>query len=210
MESYALMDGQRTIPTAVYPSAWVRKEVLVMLPIRRDHPLRRLFRGLLDDAFCTQIGICDVELTDYLADLLVTFTHIDQLDALRNMTDRPLSQIVAMLSVVCDDKPKNGTERDRLMYRHIGDYTLFWTGVYPEHLKRVRRRSTDVLLDYVTQGRQSYAIVSDLTDNAAAPSPALFRHLSEDFECCIYGLGLVRRGWEDAEPSGESDGKLIY
>jgi hypothetical protein len=181
-----------------------------MLPIREDHPLRRLFRGLLDHAFCTQIGICDAELTDYLADLLVTFTHIDQLDALGTMTHRPLDQIVAMLSVLCDDKPKDETERDRLMYRHIGDYTLFWTGVYPEHLTRVRRRNTNVLLDYVSQGKQSYAIVSDLTDDAAAPSPALFRHLSEDFEFCVYGLGLVRRGWEDAEPSGESDGKLIY
>ena len=51
-----------------------------MLPIREDHPLRRMFTGLLDHAFCAEIGICDPQLTGYLADLLVAFVHIDQLN----------------------------------------------------------------------------------------------------------------------------------
>ena len=167
-----------------------------MQSIPEDHPLRRLFCGLVEHAFCTEVGVCDPELTGYLSDLLVEFTHIDRLNAVRNAHGKGLQQIAAILMVLADDVPSNPIERDRTMYRQIGDYTLFWAGVYPEHLRQARKRSQDVLLDYVEQGRRSYAIVSDLADEDGVPPSSLFRHLSEDFECCVYGLGLVRRGWE--------------
>ena len=181
-----------------------------MLPIREDHPLKRMFTGLLDHAFCAEIGICDPRLTGYLADLLVEFVHIDQLNTIGDARGKSLDQIAAMLAVACDDQPKSESDRDRVMYRHIGDYTLFWAGVYPEHLRRSRRDNTDVLLDYVTQGKRSYGIVSELTTEEAAPPPSLFRHLSEDFEFCIYGLGLVRRGWEETGAGLDPGGELIY
>ncbi|MEK7731094.1 MAG: hypothetical protein AAB363_04485 [Planctomycetota bacterium] len=34
-------------------------------------------------------------------------------------------------------------------------------------------------------------------------------HLSEDFEFCLYGLGLVRRGWEAAPITAER-GDILY
>ena len=73
------------------------------------------------------------------------------------------------------------------------------------------RRNTggpsDVLLEYVNQGKRSYAIVSELAGEDGVPPASLFRHLSEDFEFCLYGLGLVRRSWEDSERiAGESGG----
>ena len=43
--------------------------------------------------------------------------------------------------------PEGRTRRE--IYRHIGDFTLFWTGVYPEALKRRRSAMTrDQFLDY--------------------------------------------------------------
>ena len=171
-----------------------------MQAIGSQHPLRRLFVGLVEDAFCSKVGVCDPSLTDYLADLLVSFTHIERLNTIQNAAGKRLDQIAAMLAVLDDELPERGVNRDRTVYRHIGDYTLFWAGVYPEQLKRAARVRSDVLLDYVSQGKRSYAIVSQLADDDDRPPPALFRHLSDDFESCLYGLGLVRRGWEETAP----------
>ncbi len=187
-----------------------------MESINRNHPLRRLFAGLVENAFCTEIGICDPELTAYLADLLVDFTSMDSLIELEEAGGKRLEQVAARLIVRSGDHPATDQERDRTVYRHIGDFTLFWAGVYPEQLKRVSHRPTDVLLDYVSQGKRSYAIVSELAGASelagerAAPTSSLFRHLSDDFEDCLYGLGQVRRCWElRRTQGGGSGGDLI-
>ena len=62
----------------------VRLDRCVMESIRKNHPLRRLFAGLVEHTFCTEVGMCDPTLSVYLADLLVSFTHVDRLNAVRN------------------------------------------------------------------------------------------------------------------------------
>ena len=178
--------------------------------ISDDHPLRRHFAALVEHTFCADVGMCDPGLTDYLADLLVNFTHIDYLDTVRSAEGRKLEQIAAMLVVLSDENPATEVDRDRTLYRQIGDYTLFLAGVYPEQLRRSVRHPSDVLLDYVVQGKRSYAIVSELASEADAPPSSLFRHLSEDFEFCLYGLGLVRREWEEVPPRiGDAGGEVV-
>lgn len=179
-----------------------------MQAIRPNHPLRRLFAGLVEDAFCVQVGVCDPVLNDYLADLLVAFTHVDRLNAIRQAAGKQLDRIASILAVMSDERPKSETDRDRSMYRQIGDYTLFWAGVYPEQLKRVAREPGDLLLSYVSQGKRSYAIVSELASENDAPPSSLFKHLSDDFESCMHGLGLVRRNLEKTPPHSP-DGELI-
>ncbi len=155
-----------------------------------------MFAGLVEHAFCSEVGLCDPRLTDYMADLLVSFTHIDTLNALRDAGGRKLEQAATILALTLNEKPEGRVERDRFLHRHIGDFALFWSGVYPEHLRRVVRDPSDVLLDYVAQGKRSYAIVSELAGDDADPPGSLFQQLSEDFETCVYGLGMVRRSWE--------------
>jgi hypothetical protein len=177
--------------------------------INPDHPLRHLFAGLVEHTFCTEVGLCNPELTEYLADLLVKFTHVDRLRAISNAHGKELERIAGMLSAMEDEDDAEGPARDQRMYRHIGDYTLFWAGVYPEQLKRETRVGHDVLLSYVSQGKRSYAIVSELTgDNDVLPA-SLFRDLSDDFEHCLYGLGLVRRGWENPDRLDGTGGDLV-
>jgi len=180
------------------------------MDIGRNHPLRRLFAGLVENAFHAEVGLCDPNLTDYMADLLVSFTHVDRLNAIREARGKRWEQIALMLMLHAEDHPATNAGRDREVYRQIGDYTLFWAGIYPEQLKRASRHPQDVLLDYVTQGKRSYAIVSDLVEDDDRPPPTLFRRLSDDFEFCIHGLGLVRRGWEEFMQQGADPGELIY
>lgn len=182
-----------------------------MESIRPDHPLRRLFAGLVEHAFCSEVGMCNPQLTDYVADLLVDFTHVDRLQAVRNAEGKRLEQIAAMLAVLRKEQTASGLARDRVMYRQIGDYALFWAGVFPEQLRRKSHSPSDVLLDYVSQGKRSYAIVSDLASDDEDPPSRLFRQLSEEFEYCLFGLGLVRRGWEKFERTALGQGgDLLY
>lgn len=177
-----------------------------MQPISDNHPLRRLFAGMVENAFCTEVGICDPSLLEYLSDLLVNFTHVDQLNALRNAAGKRLEELAAMLALAYEEQDRSTTERDREVYRHIGDYSLFWAGLYPEQLKRIRYDSPDVLLDYVCQGKRCYAIASNLATPETEPPSTLLLHLSEEFEECIHGLGLVRRTIERTLPDGGNHG----
>jgi hypothetical protein len=91
-------------------------------------------------------------------------------------------------------------ERRRMFHRHVGDFTLFWTGIYPENLRRMRRRqSPDALISYFEQGKRSYDLASQLSDDETRPPARVLRRLSDDFEYVVYGLGLVRRQWEQSD-----------
>lgn len=153
--------------------------------------------------------MCDPRLTDYLADLLVNFTHIDTLNTMRRIRGKRLEQVAAGLAAMVRDECPESAKRDQTVYRHIGDFTLFWAGLYPEHLRHGAPRRTDVLIDYVAQGKKSYAIVADLAQPDDVPPRDLFRHLSEDFEGCLHGLGIVRKEWEHPPRPGTGESDLI-
>ncbi len=171
-----------------------------MIPIRDDHPLRELFAGVVENTFCSEIGLCEPRLTEYLSDLMINFIHIDRLNVIRRAQGRRPEQIAAMLAVLCDDCPNTPEQRDCLMYRHLGDYSLFWSGLYPECLKRARSRPTDILGNYIKQGKHSYAAAARLSSEDTPPSSSLLNSLSEEFEACVHGLGLVRLCWEESRP----------
>ncbi|MCP4589828.1 MAG: hypothetical protein GY842_03715 [bacterium] len=183
-----------------------------MLPTPENHPLKRLFAGLVEDAFYAQMGVCDPELVDYLAGLLAAFTHIDTVKNLPEADGAHLDQLALMLAASLEGEPASVFPREFSVHRHIGDYALFWSGLYPERLRLTCRPTwSDGVRDYVAQGKRSYAIASDLGDPDSAPPSRLLRRLSDEFEACVHGLGLVRRGWEhDEGPEGNTGGELLY
>ena len=180
-----------------------------MQPIRGDHPLKQLFSGLVEHAFQTEVGICDPAVADYVSDLLVAFVHVDEMTIARDAAGRPVGEIAGMIGrwELAGDLPLE--VRDRFVHRRIGDYTLFWTGVYPEGVQRCAGASwRDQMVDYISFGKRSYAIASELTPPDDEPPPRLFRRLSEGFESCVHGLGIVRR---DLNSDGVlEDRDLIY
>src|SRR5947209_176817 len=107
-----------------------------MVPLHANHPLRRLFAGITEQAFLHHLGVGDPPLIDYLSALLLRFIHMDAIYRLRNAQGKRLEEVADM---VCDAEslPPEGRTR-REIHRHIGDFALFWTGVYPEALKRLR------------------------------------------------------------------------
>lgn len=169
------------------------------------HPLRRLFAGLAEHAFFSHLGVADPPLIDYLSGLLTRFVHYDAVHRLRNGAGKPITELAEMV-IEASQLPAGGKTR-REYYRHIGDFALFWTGVYPEALDRLRSRACkDAMVSYTTQGKRGYLITSRLEEQEHHDAEAgLFRRLSEHFELCAVGLRKVREEWElkrDTPPGG--------
>ena len=156
--------------------------------------LQRYFTGLAESVFESQLGVADVTLVDYISSLLIRFVRIDMVHRVRNLSGRPMTEVAEMLF---EANARIGTAR-REVHRHIGDFTLFWAGVYPEALRELRSPSRkDHFIDYCAQGKRAYFIAStiDSDEDTDVPSDVLER-LSEKFEMCAYGLREVRREWE--------------
>jgi hypothetical protein len=162
---------------------------------RPREPLRRYFAGIAEYTFHTQLGVADIQVIDYISDLLTRFIRSDVVFKIRNLTGLPLTEVAAML---IEAEERIGDAR-REVHRHVGDFTLFWTGVYPEALHRLRDESRkDHLLEYREQGKRSYRIASAIkTDEQQTNAPGeLLGRMSEQFDLLAYGLGEVRRQWE--------------
>ncbi len=155
--------------------------------------LKQLFTALTEQTFQVELGVADPPLTDYLSGLLVRFIKIDAIFKLRDIMGRRLEEVADMLMAAeeCQEQPK------REFHRHIGDFTLFWTGVYPEalkHLKGLDRK--DSMIDYCEQGKRSYFLASKLPPADSSPDSSVLLRLSREFELCSVGLNRVRKEWE--------------
>ncbi|MBM3997866.1 MAG: hypothetical protein FJ303_27550 [Planctomycetes bacterium] len=160
-----------------------------------DHPLRRYFSGVTEQTFMTDLGVADPPLIDYLSMLLSRFVHFDTIYKMRSGTGRRLEEVADMLMEVEAMPPEGRTNRE--MHRHIGDFTLFWTGVYPEALKRMRSgMHKDHFIDYCEQGKRSYYIASTFEDEPYREESPVLRRIAERFELCAFGLSKVREEWE--------------
>src|SRR3990172_2792400 len=164
------------------------------------HPLRRLFAAVTEQTFQVHLGVADPRLTSYLAELLLRFVHIDTVYRLGSVRGRRLEEVAEMLA---EAEAQAGGDSRREIYRHIGDFALFWTGVYPEALPILREQTRkDHLIDYFEQGKRSYYIASTFDAEQYREEAPVLRRLSEEFELCAFGLGQVRQSWERLEEGG--------
>ncbi len=166
-----------------------------MQPWTEHHPLRRLFSGLVEQVFQVDLGTCDPAVTGYLSDMLVDFIHVERIYQLRDVDGAVIREVSRMHAAACLGPNVDDARRDLLVHRHIGDFTLFWAGVFPESLVK-RTSGADRLREYVLQGKRSYGIASRLCPPDEKPPAGLLRCLGEKFEFCVHGLNRVRAGLE--------------
>ncbi|MFQ5881438.1 MAG: hypothetical protein ACE5I9_03035 [Candidatus Methylomirabilales bacterium] len=164
--------------------------------IPAHHPLRQLFATVTERCFLEGLGWPDLKVIRYVAELLLDFTHIDSVYKIRNAQGRRFEDVVEMLMEGDLLHRARSVDREREVHKHIGDYTLFMSGLFPEFLRRMKRArvltSPDALLDYVQTGKRSYRLTSEFSYSGHGEEASLFRKLSENFELCVYGLGYVR------------------
>lgn len=147
-----------------------------------------MFRSLTEMSF-EQIELRDRDLTLYVADLLVEFIHIDNVYRLRDRQGKRLEYVVDMLLEAVEQE--TGGEREAR--KHIGDYTLFIVGLYPESLMRRRRAVSPEY--YIEQGKQAYLLVAEM--DRSKPTEPLFRKLSAKFEYCVTALNIEKTALQD-------------
>jgi len=164
------------------------------MEIPRNHPLRALFARLVAQHLFDDVKLRDAHIAGYVTDVLTDFTHVDNLYRIRNAHGRRLEDVGEML---IESNPLLGAssfDRERAVRKHIGDYTLFFLGLFPESLtQRARRLRLDAFVDYVKAGKESYFIVAAFDQFEYRGEAPLFRKLSDNFELCVYGLNLVKR-----------------
>lgn len=166
-------------------------------------PVHRYFAGLAESTFQTELGVVDTPMIDYVTNLLVRFIRNDVVHQMRSVTGRPLMTVGEMAG----EASRRLGDAKRKLHLHIGDFTLFWAGVYPEAL---RKESNDQFGDYCTHGKRSYRIASCIEPSTTdEPEAEVLERLSERFELCCYGLREVRRQWEEGDDEMYGPGSIL-
>ena len=130
-----------------------------MIPL--EHSLRQLFHSVVSECDHSRLGLRDAEISSYVADLLTEFCRAENVYRIRDAAGSPVREVGEMLLA---SDPVHGTassfgeERERR--KHIGDYTLFFAGMYPESTHRWGQLQRDSFFEMVQAGKESYYIVS--------------------------------------------------
>src|SRR6202140_1717904 len=167
--------------------------------IPESHPLQELFQDLVGRHYAEEIGIRAPQIVAYVSPLLAEFSQADHLYKVQDAANRPLADVGEML---LESDPVYGPapsfDRERQVRKHIGDYTLFYAGMFPESINhyRLRRQRVESFVEWVKAGKESYYIVSKFEHFEYAKVAPLFATLSQNFEQCVYGLNLVKNELE--------------
>lgn len=165
-----------------------------MAAVGPEHPLRRLFTRLCDRALAEQVRLREPIVARYMADLLTRFAHADNLYRIRDAAGRRLDDVGEMLLESDPRARASSFEREREVRRHIGDYTLFFLGLFPEYLGRhATTRVHDLFVDWARAGRESYRIVAAFNLGPYAEEAPLFARLADAYDFCVVGLNFVKQ-----------------
>jgi hypothetical protein len=169
------------------------------------HPLEPFFQQMVRNSYAGKLGINDTTITHYVARLLCEFSEADKLYKVRDDEGRPIHRLEGMIQAA---DPIHGTatsfDAERRVRKHIGDYALFVSGMYPESMESPspyrRRHGHESFDELVKVGKESYYIVSQFDLEEYADEAPMFRRLSGWFDRCIYGLRLVREELTHGKP----------
>jgi hypothetical protein len=167
-----------------------------------SHLLQQFFLELVGRHYAEEIGIRNPEIVNYVAHLLAEFCDVEQLFKVRSVAGKQLADVGEMLM---ESNPVFGPapsfDRERQVRKHIGDYTLFFTGMFPESINhfRLRRNRLEGFVDWMKAGKESYYIVSKFDCFEYTKVAPLFASLSSHFEQCVYGLNRVKNDLQEMQ-----------
>jgi len=152
--------------------------------------LRRFFDRAIRASF-RDLALDDPPAADYLADLLTRFARTEQLYPAGVAVPRLETVVDMLLEIQAAWLGPGGAffpEREVEVRRHIGDYTLFMLGIFPERVERIASTSY-----YIAQGKRAYHFVSEHARASARALAPAYRRLAEHFELYAGALDYARR-----------------
>lgn len=168
-------------------------------PISETHPLRNMMLRLVRESARTHVGEVDEDAETYVASVVMRFAHADA--SILQQRDREVEDLFEMLAAGDIRLAAESFDDERRAHKHIGDYLLFWEGIYPEHLRQMRKQGRAAgFINPVVQGRSSYYVVSTFRFGKYAREADLFERLSERFVNYLRALRSLRREIHGDEP----------
>lgn len=124
-----------------------------------------------------QAGINDRKLCDYVASLLETFSRINRMSAPCLAEERGRQYISDMLIALTRATP----EQAFLLRAHVGNYSLFISGIFHENTQRRSLRGAPDLKFYEQIGRTNYQMVASHATARRCELSDVFEGLAERF-----------------------------
>jgi hypothetical protein len=103
-----------------------------------------------------QAGIVDRKLCDYIASLLETFSRMNRFQSPHLSTECGSQYISDMLIALTRATP----EQAFLLRAHVGNYSLFISGIFHENTQRRSRRGAPDMTFYERVGRTSFQMIA--------------------------------------------------
>ena len=152
--------------------------------------LRRFFDLVIRASF-HDLALQGDPVAPYIADLLTRFARTENL----HPRGRAIPRLETVVDMMLDaqavwniDTPDFQPEHEVSVRRHIGDYTLFMTGISPERVERTAGTAF-----YVTEGKRAYRFISEHARASGRGAPPPYRRLAERFETYAAALDYARR-----------------
>jgi len=125
---------------------------------------------------------------DYVAEVLAEFAHSERARCVIQGETRPLDYFFEMLSAL-----NNADDRGAFLIRvHIGNQSLFLSGVFPERIRfRAEARGFPDLKYYERLGRTQYRMASDHRLAKRYAMANIFNTLAERFETTRLALNDI-------------------
>ena len=167
------------------------KTIMEQRPV---HPLNQMFHEVVHEQTVKHLGEISMSAEQYLVDLLVAFVRMERVFAVRNAAGHRVESIIEMVAEGDVRLHADSFTREREVHKHIGDFILFWSGVYPDFLRKVKLQSGfDLVCDYTRQGKESYHLVSTFSFAPFDQEAPTFQTLSDGFEDFAFVLQQVSR-----------------
>ena len=154
-----------------------------MSTVSENHPIRQLFFVLAERGL-EQAKLQDKDILLYLADLMVDFLFAENVYRLKDKEGERITYLVDMFTRATDVEMPDKKD----YYKHIGDYSLFMLGMFPESLERHRRALSPSY--YSESGRMGYHVAGELENRWW--QTVVYRKLADKFEQCVFSLNRVR------------------
>ncbi|HWI56053.1 MAG TPA: hypothetical protein VNZ22_02415, partial [Bacillota bacterium] len=164
-----------------------------------------LFHALLERRGCLQVttrfyfyilvrqvfrrsDIQDRKVADYVAEVLAEFAHTEQARCIVPGQTHPLDYFFEMLTAL-----RSADDRTGFFLRvHIGNYSLFLSGVFPERIRsRAEVRGFPDLRYYEGMGRTQYRVASDHRLAQRYELAPILNTLAERFETTRLALNDI-------------------
>ncbi len=142
----------------------------------------------------------DTRVSNYIANMLTQFTESSRLYDIKEGEKRTHQYIVDMIA----DSMQLDSFKKFYIYCHIGNYTLFLTGMIPEYVKHryeCKRRPVDSQY-YVGFGKTYYGLASEHTNAKRNRLTDTLSQLSEGFEAVAQVLSFMNKEYLCPEKGG--------